>query len=96
MKKCQFAIQEPYECGKDICCYYCDKRNDCFESCEEMVDKESGEYICSHQVEVNDELSVMEEICSYTISTLTAITIQIDKLKKQEEQFRKKFIRSYL
>ena len=74
MTKCIDAMENPTPCGKDICCFECDKR----ETCEDVCSLKSSEG-CSSAIQSGNEVAVFE-------SSVLAITEVISNIAKQKEQ----------
>ena len=85
--KCKIAIEEGSACGKTTCCFFCDEREGCPDSCV-GVDHTK----CSDLVKEETELQVMQSAVPEAIRIITEITIQKQKLEEQEKLMRKKLL----
>ena len=86
MMKCKVATEANDTCQN--CCCFCDKKDTCEIVCEEMTNP------CEEMFEEETELQVMNSAVPDVLKAITDITIQMDKLKKQEEVFRKKLVQA--
>lgn len=81
MKKCKIAMESNNEC--QMCCFYCEKKNDCEDSCEGCHEN------CEEIVE-ETELDVMKSTVPDVLKTITDITVQKKKLEEQEKLMKEK------
>lgn len=86
MVKCKIAVESEQDC--QMCCCFCDKKESCEDVCGEITSP------CEEMVEERTELQVMNSAVPDVLKAITDITIQMDKLKKQEEVFRKKLVQA--
>lgn len=59
MNKCKVATAE--ECGKDICCYYCEENEGCAVACDEFTCREELERKKCENMFVFDEEKALQE-----------------------------------
>ena len=83
MVKCKVASDQTFDCGKDICCHYCDEEGVCSFRCEEPNN-------CVEQLFEETELQVMQSAVPEAIKIITDINIQKKKLDEQEKLMRQK------
>lgn len=86
MMKCKVATEANDTCQN--CCCFCDKKDTCEIVCEEMTNP------CEEMFEEETELQVMNSAVPDVLKAITDIAIQMNKLKKQEEVFRKKLVQA--
>ena len=84
MKKCKIAIENDAPC--QVCCFYCDKRETCEDSCGEVTVSDD----CPDQVEEETDLQVIESAVPDVLKAITDITVQMKKLGEQEKLMKKK------
>jgi hypothetical protein len=86
MMKCQVIIDEGNlpECGKDVCCFYCENKDTCKTACEDIAED------CSEQVEEETDLQIMESAVPDAIKTVTDIVVQMKKLEEQQNIMKQK------
>lgn len=82
MIKCKIAMETNADC--QICCLYCEKRNDCEDVCGEL------EVDCEEAVGEETELDVMNSTVPDVLKAITDITVQKKKLDEQEKLMKKK------
>lgn len=85
MIKCKVAIAKQYECTK--CCMLCEQKGSCTDMCDCAFDE-------SCDLQVFDDFGLIEAQANNAVSMLENITIQIENLKKQEEQFRQMILQA--
>lgn len=85
MVKCKVASDQTFDCGKDICCHYCDEEGVCSFRCEEPNN-------CVEQLFGETELQVMQSAVPEAIKIITDINIQKKKLDEQEKLMRQKLL----
>lgn len=76
---CKIAIEEPQECGKTVCCHYCEDKMDCINAC-------AIPQPCPEQVEETSALQIMEDAVPDKIREVTDLMIQ---MKKAEDRITK-------
>ena len=85
MVKCKEGLAD---CGKDICCLYCDEYHCCNISCTE--DSEP----CDQQIHEKDELQVMEEAFPDQIKQITDLVIQIKQMEETVDKFKEDLLKA--
>lgn len=88
--KCKIAIEQGSDCGKDICCFFCDAftETDCPYACTGVKDHKN----CDELVQEETELQVMQSAVPEVIKVITDINLQKKKLDEQEKLMRKKLL----
>lgn len=84
MVKCKEGLAD---CGKDICCLYCDEKDGCNNSC---TDAEP----CDQQIHEKDELQVMEEVFPDQIKQITDLVIQIKQMEETVSKFKEDLMKA--
>ena len=84
--KCKIAMEKTPDCEKDICCFYCQEKDDCSQSCLDIPK------LCSAFVQEETELQVMQSAVPEVIQIITDINLQKKKLDEQEKLMRKKLL----
>lgn len=84
MVKCKEGLAD---CGKDICCLYCDEYLGCNISC---TDAEP----CDQQIHEKDELQVMEEALPDQITQITDLVIQIKQMEETVDKFKEDLLKA--
>ena len=84
MVKCRQGVAD---CGKDICCLYCDEYHICKIYC---TDAEP----CDQQIHEKDELQVMEEALPDQIKQITDLVIQIKQMEETVDKFKEDLLKA--
>ena len=84
MVKCKEGLAD---CGKDICCLYCDEHYGCNISC---TDAEP----CDQQIHEKDELQVMEEVFPDQIKQVADLVIQIKQMEETVAKFKEDLLKA--
>lgn len=84
MVKCHVGVAD---CGKDICCHYCDENDVCKMRCDEPED-------CDQQIHEKDELQVMEEALPDQITQITELVIQMKKMEETVAKFKEDLLKA--
>lgn len=82
MVKCYEGVAD---CGKDICCLYCDENGVCKIRCDCTED-------CDQQIHEKDELQVMEEALPDQIKQITNLVIQIKQMEDTVAKFKEQLL----
>ena len=90
MIKCKIAMEDNMDC--QICCFYCDKRNDCADECPEIsrVNFENPWVSCKESIDEETELDVLSSAVPDVLRAITDITVQKKQLEEQEKLMKKK------
>ena len=75
------------DCGKDVCCHYCDEKDICKVSCDAPED-------CDEQIHEKDELQVMEEALPDQIKQITELVIQMKKMEDTVAKFKEDLLKA--
>ena len=75
------------DCGKDICCYYCDEKEGCNKACDAPED-------CDEQIHEKDELQVMEEVFPDQIKQVADLVIQIKQMEETVAKFKEDLLKA--
>lgn len=82
MIKCKEAMKELPECGKEICCEYCDEKETCEDACSGYYgDENCG---CRKEVEEQTGIQVFESNAAAVIKGI-ADTVKQKKLLEEQE-----------
>ena len=87
--KCRIAMEEAdtTACGKTICCYECDERDECRLKCEEGLP-------CEEQVEEVTDLQVMEQALPNKIREVTDLMIQVKEAEAKIVEIKENLLKS--
>ena len=84
MVKCKEGVAD---CGKDICCHYCDENDVCKMRCDSPED-------CEEQIHEKDELQVMEEVFPDQIKQVADLVIQIKQMEETVAKFKEDLLKA--
>lgn len=93
MIKCSYALEELPECGKEICCLYCEDKDNCYFKCEELFTDRNPEE-CSERIEEPDELEVMNKDNEVMIQEVTDLMIQVKKAEERISEIKELLLKS--
>lgn len=82
MIKCKQA--ENASCGKVICCYTCEERSKCKDSCQEYGENDWLSDICSEAEEIGEVVDLNKQVPN-VIKAISDICVQKKKLEEQEK-----------
>lgn len=85
MIKCKQA--ENASCGKVICCYTCDEREKCADSCQELGTDEAPLEGCTEAEELGEVIDLNKQVPD-VIKAISDICTQKKKLEEQEKQMK--------
>ena len=88
MRKCQEAIESATSCGKVICCFDCDQRESCEDSCSFSPED------CGAIIEENNELAVFTSSVLAITQTIANISKQKEKLDAEDKKMREELQRA--
>ena len=87
MTRCKQAIENPTECGKDICCFECEDRPDCKDACANInVLKNASD--CVDAFVVGNELVVFESAVLGITQTIANIATEKKRLEDEDKKMR--------
>lgn len=91
MKKCSDVIPETARCGKDICCKFCDTRNQCDYPCEVKTEKCPSMYEDGTGISALDvfKLKAMD-----AIQKVSELELEKKKIEEQESTFREQLLQA--
>lgn len=79
-------------CGKDICCFECDRRDSCEEVCGDAKDGLAQD--CPDAFSEENALATMKKDAAAVIKAIADITIQKKKLEEQEKEMRAQLVKA--
>ena len=92
MYKCKAIMDHPEEfnCGKDMCCVFCDQKETCLDACDEDPE------VCPHAVKVEEktELQVMQELLPDHLQKVTDLMIEMKKAEAKIAQIKEALLKA--
>jgi hypothetical protein len=88
MKKCKIAIENPTDCGKNICCFECEDKENCPDSCS-LLDNLKSSDECEEAFSSENELIVFEEKAITIMQSIANIATQKVALEEQDKLMRR-------
>lgn len=89
MIKCKVAMNDLPECGKDVCCGFCESKDTC-EQCEPSC--KSGS--CGDQVYVPDEIIKIETGMQIKIQEVTDLVVQMKQAEERISQIKESLLKA--
>lgn len=83
MVKCKQAIENPTTCGKDICCFECEKRESCIDACS-MTSSEG----CVDAFIEENQMVVFQSAVLEITQTIANIATEKAKLEDEDKKMR--------
>lgn len=93
MIKCKVVLEDKNgsECGKDICCGYCDKKDDCLNACAKACDNEHEG--CEDAI-TTDEVQVFESKKGDVIKAFSELLIEQQKVNKMVDLKKEELVKA--
>lgn len=79
-------------CGKNICCFYCDRKGSCEEACGDAKDGLAQD--CPDAFDEETALLTMKKDAAAVIKEIAALTIQKKKIEDQEKEMRAQLVKA--
>ena len=83
MKKCRQAMENPTTCGKTICCFDCEDRTSCSESCS--LESCDG---CPDVIQEENQMVVFESSVLAITQTIANIATRKKELEDEDKKMR--------
>lgn len=81
-------------CGKDICCYQCEKWAECDDSCRMYEDKPEQASECEDRIDEETALATMRKKTAAVIQAITDLVKQKKKLEDQEKTMKAQLMKA--
>lgn len=95
MIKCKQVMGDKTpECGKEICCYECEQREGCGNSCNEYESNPEAASECEERFNDENALVVMQKQEAAIIQAIADLTVQKKKIEDQEKEMRAKLVQA--
>lgn len=83
MTKCKIAIENPTDCGKDICCFECEDKETCKDSC--TLKSSEG---CEDAFSEENQMVVFESSVVGITQTIANIASEKKRLEDEDKKMR--------